>query len=72
MKLDNSWASIDGVDSVGFPDPDRIRMYTDCVVLKCYHAIRNDYATILDGCVAHNDVSEIHSNTVFVVKHVAA
>ena len=54
MKLDNTWASLDGIDRVGFPDPDPIHIYTVCVMFKCYHAIRNDYATILDGCIARN------------------
>jgi hypothetical protein len=68
MKLDNTWASLDGIDRVGFPDPDPIHLFTVCVMFKCYHAIRNDYATILDGCIAHNDFSEIHSKTIFLAR----
>ena len=71
MKLDNSWDSLAGIDRIGFPFPDPIHIYTTCVLFKCYHAIRNDYATILDGCFAHNDFSEIHSKTMFLAKHFA-
>ena len=52
MKLDDSWASLVGIDRVGFPDPDPIHIYTTCVMFKCYHAIRKNYATTLDGCIA--------------------
>ena len=45
MKLDSTWASLDGIDRVGFPDPDPIHLYTVCIMFKCYYAIRNDYAT---------------------------
>ena len=68
MKLDDSWASLVGIDRVGSPDPDPIHMYTTCVMFKCYHAIRNDYATILDGCITHNVFSEIHSKTIFLAR----
>ena len=61
MKLDDTWASLAGIDRVGFPFPDPSHIYTTCVMFKCYHAIRNDYATILNGCFAHNDFSEILS-----------
>ena len=71
MKLDNSWDSLDGIDRIGFPFPEPIHIYTTCVLFNCYHAIRNDYATILDGCFAHNDFSEIHSKTMFLAKHCA-
>ena len=71
MKLDNSWASFDGIESidrVGFPDPDPIHIYTVCIMFKCYHAIRTDYATLLDRCISHNDFSEIHSKTIFLAR----
>ena len=55
MKLDNSWTSLDGIDRVVFPVPDPIHIYAVCVMFKCYHAIRNDCATILDGCIVHSD-----------------
>ena len=71
MKLDDSWASLVGIDRVGFPDPDPIHIYTTCVMFKCYHAIREDYATILDGCIAQNDLSEIHSKAIFLAGHFA-
>jgi hypothetical protein len=47
MKRFNTWASLDGLDRVGFPDPDPIHIYSVCVMFKCYHAIRTDYAPIL-------------------------
>ena len=72
MKLDNTWASLDGIERVGFPDPDPIHIYAVCVMFKCYHAIRNDYATILDGCLAPNDFSEMHSKTTFLARHFAS
>jgi hypothetical protein len=28
MKLDKSWAALDGIDRVGFPDPDAISIYS--------------------------------------------
>ena len=71
MKLDNTWTLLDGIDRVGFPVPDPIHIYAVCVMFKWYHAIRNDYATILDGCIAHNDFSEIHSKIVFLARHFA-
>ena len=71
MKLDDSWVSLVGIDRVGFPDPDPIHMYTTCVMFKCYHAIRNDYASILDGGIARNDFSVMPSKTIFFVRHVA-
>ena len=71
MKLDDTWASLAGIDRVGFPFPDPSHIYTTCVMFKCYHAIRNDYATILNGCFAHNDFSEIHSKTIFLARHFA-
>ena len=63
MRLDNTWTLLDGIDRVGFPVPDPIHIYAVCVMFKCYHAIRNDYATFVDGCIAHNDFSEIRSKT---------
>ena len=39
MKLDNSWASLAGIDRIGFPFPDPVHIYTTCVMFKCYHAI---------------------------------
>ena len=71
MKLDDSWASLGGIDRVGSPELDPTHMYTTCVMFKCYHAIRNDYATILDGCIAQNDFSDIHSKTIFLAGHFA-
>ena len=71
MKLDDSWASLVGIDRVGFPDPDPIHMYTTCVMFKCDHAIRNDYATIWDGGITHNVCSETHSNTILLARHFA-
>lgn len=71
MKLDHLWASLGGIDRVAFPDLDTIHMCTTRVVFKCYNAIRDDYATILDGCFAHNEFSEIHSKALFLAKHVA-
>jgi hypothetical protein len=49
MKLDNTRESLDGIDRVGFLDPDPIHIYTVCVMFKCYHAShplapRNDFA----------------------------
>jgi hypothetical protein len=38
---------------------------------QCYHAIGKDYATILDGCIAQNDFSEIHSKAIFLAGHFA-
>ena len=70
MKLDDSWASLVGIDRVGFPDPDPIHMYTTCILFKCYHALRNDYASILGGCIAHNNVSVSHSKTICWARHV--
>ena len=35
MKLDDSWASLVGIDTVAFPGPDPIHMYTTCVMCKC-------------------------------------
>ena len=64
MKLDDSWASLVGIDRVGFPDPDPIHIYTTCVMFKCYHAIRKNYATTLDGCIGRNDFSENHSKVI--------
>ena len=69
MKLEDSWASLVGVDRVGFPDPDPIHIYTTCEMFKCYHAIRKDYATNLDGCIAQNDLSEIHTKAIFLAQH---
>ena len=54
MKLDNTWASLAGIGTIGFPDPDPIHVYTVSAMLKCYHAIQNDYATILNDRIAHN------------------
>ena len=71
MKLHNIWTLLHGIDRVGFPVPDPIHIYAVCVMFKCYHVIRNDYATILDGCIAHNDFSEIHSKTMFLARHFA-
>ena len=71
MKLDDSWASHGGIDRVGFPDPDRFHIYTACVMFKCYHAIRNDHATILDGCIAHNDFYYLFSKDIFLASHLA-
>jgi hypothetical protein len=71
IKLDNTWESLDGIDRVGFPDPDPIHVYTACVMSKCYHAIRNDYATMIDGCIAHNDHSILHGKIVFLADHFA-
>ena len=71
MKLDNSWASLAGIDRIGFPFPDPIHIYTTCVPFKRHHAIRNDYATILDGCFGHNEFSETHSKTIFLARHFA-
>ena len=71
MKLDDSWASLAGIDRVGFPDPDPIHIYTTCVMFKCYHTIRKDYATILDGCIAQNNFSESHSKAIFSAGHFA-
>ena len=72
MKLDNTWASLDGIDRVGFPDPEPIHIYAVCVMFKCHHATRNDYATILDGCIAQPDFSsEIHSEAIFLARHFA-
>ena len=67
MKLDDSWASLVGIDRVGFPDRDPIHMYATCVMFKCYHAIRNDYATVLDACFAHNEFFESHSKAVRIL-----
>jgi hypothetical protein len=64
MKLDHLWASLGGIDRVAFPDLDTIHMCTTRVVFKCYNAIRDDYATILSGCTARNDLSETDSKTV--------
>jgi hypothetical protein len=69
IKLDNTWESLDGIDRFGSPDPDPIHIFTVCVMFKCYHAIRNDYATMIDGCIAHNDYSILHSKTVFWASH---
>ena len=71
MKLDNSWASPIGIDRIGFPSPDPIHIHITCMLFKCYHAIRHDYATILDGCFALNEFSEIRSKAIFVARHFA-
>ena len=67
MKLDDTWTLLDGIHRVCFPVPDPIHIYAVCVMFKCYHAIRSDYATILDGCFAHNDFSEIHNKAIFLI-----
>ena len=56
---------------VGFPYLDSIHIYAVCVMFGYYHAIHDDYATILDGCIAQNDFSEIHSNAIFFARHFA-
>jgi hypothetical protein len=71
MKLHDTWALLDDIDRAGFPVPHPTHIYAVCVMFKCYHAIRSDYATILDGCIAHNDSSEIHSKIMFLAKHFA-
>ena len=71
MKLHDSWASLAGIDRVGFPYPDPIQIYTTCVMFKCYDAICKEYATILGGCIAQNDFSETHSKAIFLAGHVA-
>ena len=71
MKLDNTWTALDGIHRVGFPDPDPIHVYAVCVMFKCYHAIRNDYAIIIDGCIDQNNVSEISSKVFFLARHFA-
>ena len=71
VKLDDSWASLVGIDRVGFPDLDPIHIYTTCVMFKRYHAICKDYATILDGCIAQNEFSDIHSKAIFLAGHLA-
>jgi hypothetical protein len=60
-----------GIDRVGFPDPDPIHIYAPSIMFKYDHAIRNDYATILDGCIAHNDFAETHSKPIFLARHLA-
>ena len=63
---------LDVVFRVGFPELDPIHIHivcvvfihihTVCVVFKCYHATRNDYVTILDGCRPHSDLLNFHSD----------
>jgi hypothetical protein len=71
MKLDNTWASLDVIDRVGFSDPDPIHVYPVCAMFKCYHTIRHDYATMIGECIADNDFTEIHSKTIFLARHFA-
>ena len=54
MKLHNLWASPAGINKIGLPFLDPIHICTARALFECYHTIRNDYATILDGCFAHN------------------
>ena len=60
MRPDKIWILLDGIDRVGSPVPDTMNIYAVCVMFKCYHAILNDYETILDGCIAQHDSSEMH------------
>ena len=71
MELDDSWVLLAGIDTVCFPDAGPTHLYTTCVMFNRYHAIRNDYATILDGCIPHHDFSEIHSKTILLARHFA-
>ena len=61
IELINTWASLDGIDRVALPHPNAIHVQSVCVMSKCYHAIPNDSATIINECAAPNDVSGSHS-----------
>ena len=71
VKRHDGWTLLDGIDRIAFPVQDQIHIYAVCVMFKCYHAIPNDYAVILDGCIAHDHFSKIHSTTMFWARHFA-
>ena len=71
MKLDNSWASLDGIDRVGFPVPDPIHIYAVCVMFKCYHAIRLGHPELVNRAFKARQFDAIHSLLLDYTRHFA-
>ena len=72
MRRDNAWASLLGIERLGFPNPDPCHLYLFGVMFKTCHALRFDFAPVINGCIADDDFSAIHCKALFLANFFAS
>ena len=72
MKRDNAWASLLGIERLGFPNPDPNHLYLVGVMFTTYHALRFDFVSVINGCIAEDEFSAIHCKALFLANPFAS
>jgi hypothetical protein len=72
MKRDDAWASFIGIERLGFPHPDSHHLYLFGVMLKTYHALRFDFESVMNGCIADGGFSAFHCKALLLANFFAS